>query len=149
MRRFVIPICLVAVAVATFLAYPAYVTRTWGARLRTAARGCDRMVIKTGGFPSFPQEGDAVRFVSSNTNLIFQVLHDFEAQSQLGTVCRCRGGPTICFYRGTEVLAAVTMHHRLTLRWYGQTDIKPTEQTMASLLALFKEHGVKDEDIQR
>jgi hypothetical protein len=150
MRRLaIVTVCLLLLATAVFLAYPAYVAKTWGQRLRTAAQGCDRMLIKTGGSRSSPEDADAVRFESSNTHLIAQALQTFEAQSHLGTVCHCRGGPTVLFYRGTEMLAAVTMHHRLTLRWYGHTDIKPTEKSMASLLAFFKEHGVKDEDIQR
>ena len=107
------------------------------------------MLIKTRGPGSSPADGEKLRFESSDTNLIAQALQTFEAQSHIGVVCHCRGGPTVYFYRGTEMLAAVTIHHRLTLRWYGHTDIKPTEKSMASLLAFFKEHGVKDEDIQR
>jgi hypothetical protein len=121
-----VTVCLLLLATAIFLSYPVYVAKSWGRRLRTAAQGCDRMLIKTRGPGSSPADGEEVRFESSDTNLIAQALQTFEAQSHIGVVCHCRGGPTVYFYRGTEMLAAVTIHHRLTLRWYGHTDIKPT-----------------------
>jgi hypothetical protein len=107
------------------------------------------MVIKTGG-PCHPHpDRDVVRFETTDTNIISQVLLGLDAKSESGLQCRCCGSPTIYFNRGEQVLAAVSMHHRVSLRWYkgGHGDIKPTAKSMAFLLAFFQEHGVRDEDI--
>jgi len=150
-RRHVrIVLAFAGVLLAVFYIYPIYAAARWSPELRAAVRGTDRMVLKTGG-PCHPHpERDVVRFETTDTNIIAQVLLGFKAKSETSTHCRCCGSPTIYFYRGEQVLAAVSMHHRVTLRWYmgPHGDIKPTAESMAFLLGFFREHGVQDEDMR-
>lgn len=141
---------LLALAMAAFFLYPVYAARTWAPELRAAAKGCDRMVIKTGG-PCHPNpDSDVIRFETKDTNVVNQVLQKLDAASETGVMCRCCGSPTIYFYKGEEVLAAVSMHHRASLRWYrgGHSDVQPSSESMGFILAFFKEHGVQDADIR-
>lgn len=149
-RLVIVALTLIALAVAAFFLYPIYAGLRWSPELKAAVQRADRLVIKTGG-PCHPQpERDVVRFETTNTNIINQVLLGLDVNSETGMQCRCCGSPTIYFYRGEQILAAVSMHHRLTLRWHrsGHSDIKPTAESMLFLLAFFKEHGVLDEDIR-
>jgi hypothetical protein len=152
MRRLIAiaTLILVAFAVAAFLFYPIYAAARWSPELCAVARGADRLVIKTGG-PCHPNpDRDVVRFETTDTNAIAQVLSGLEAKSETGMHCRCCGSPTVYFYRGEQVLAAVSMHHRVTLRWHqsGHSDVTLTANSMSFLLAFFRDHGVLDEDMR-
>jgi hypothetical protein len=141
---------IVAIAIAAFFLYPAYAAMRWVPELRGATRGADRMVIKTGG-PCHPQpDRDVVRFETTDARLIALMIHGFEVESETGMQCRCCGSPTIYFYHGEQMLAAVSVHHRQTLRWYrgGHYDIVPTAKSLAFLLSFFRDHGVLDEDLR-
>jgi hypothetical protein len=152
MRRRVVIVALavVTLGVAAFFLYPIHAATSWSAELKAAARGADRLVIKTGG-PCHPHpDRDVVRFQTTDTNVIAQLLVGLDAKSETGMQCRCCGSPTVYFYRGDQVLAAVSMHHRITLRWHqsSHSDIKPTAKSMSFLLAFLREHGVLEGDIR-
>jgi hypothetical protein len=149
-RVVIIFLALATIAFAVFFLYPAYAASRWSPELKSAARGADRLVIKTGG-PCHPHpDTDVVRFETTDTNVIAQVLSGLQAKIETGIQCRCCGSPTVYFCKGEHVLAAVSMHHRVTVRWHGggHSDVKPTSQSMSFLLAFFKEHGVSDDDIR-
>ena len=149
MRRRSIAV-LVLIAIAACFLYPIYAAAGWSPALRSAASGSDRLVIKTGG-PCHPlPDNDVVRFETTDTKVIVHILQGLEAESENWMQCRCCGSPTVYFYKGEQVLAAVSMHHRVNVRWHqsGHGDMKLTAKSMAFLLAFLREHGVQDDDIQ-
>ena len=64
--------------------------------------------------------------------------------------CKCYGWPIFEFYRGKELLAAVSYHHGTSLRWdppWG-SDANLTAKSAAFLKAWLEEHGATEEQWQ-
>jgi len=85
-------------------------------RLRRAVAGADRLRVRTGG--------TCHRDISSEYTLCELAgagrVSDFVKHlkfSGFGGGCKCCGEPTFEFYRGKELLAMVSLHHGVRLRW--------------------------------
>lgn len=86
--------------------------------LLTAIEGTDRLRIRTGGNCHRSPEDEVVCAELTTHDTIRELLDLLEVDDCASDMsCMCCGSPTFEFYRGSDLLAAVSLHHVSHLRW--------------------------------
>jgi hypothetical protein len=150
MRRVIIVILvLLNICLVSAVLYQFYVAARWTPEFRASARGSDRLVIKT-GCPCHPDpQKDVIRFETDDTNTIAQVLLMFGTTPDAPHDYQHRISPTLYFYRGDRMLAAVSLHSHW-LYWYrGKfSNACLTQDSFESLRAFLTAHQVQPQDFR-
>lgn len=120
---------------------------------RRALAGVTRLRVRTGG-SSIPQpSGETTLLEVGDTNLIHQFVDTMQLREtdHYAFSCACGGNPTFEFYAGDALVATVSLHHGVSLRWADgpwPTDVNLTRQGSLSLVAWLKAHGCRDVAIE-
>lgn len=89
----------------------------WTAFLRHTFRDADRLRVRSGGWGGVPASESVLEF---NTAAEVQALlrsTELEAGGPLFSHCMCPGDPALEFFRQDALIATITLHHGLGLRW--------------------------------
>lgn len=116
LRRSLLVMLLVTIVLA--LVGYGYRRGSWTADLRTAAGHADRVRIRTGGICHRREAEEQTLFESTNPTEVSALVAMIDVTRPLLPMsCKCCGGPTFEFYAGDQLLAALSLHHNLSLRW--------------------------------
>jgi len=92
----------------------------WLATLRREVEGTERVRVRAFGTCRHDRAKDATLLDITQPDDIAALLALVAVDEEVSTSrCRCCGDPTLEFYSQDALLAALTMHHGVTLRWNG------------------------------
>jgi hypothetical protein len=122
------------------------VAHRWSAWLFETAEEATRIRVRSGGL-CHRRPGEETLFEVADPQVIRGLLYGIdidEARSGMG--CMCCGSPTIEFYAGTELVAALSLHHGRNLRWPRQWpgDGHLTRYSADYLTEWLEENGVAE-----
>lgn len=116
----------------------------WDQRLAGVAACATRLVVRSGGVCHRRPAHERVLFVRDDPAAVRELLPLLRLDEPLSdTSCLCCGALTIELHRDAELLAALSLHHGKTLRWYGW----PGDGLLADpapLCAWLTQHGAPD-----
>lgn len=116
----------------------------WDQKLADVGACATRIVVRAGGVCHRRPAFERVFFVHEDPAAVRELLPLLRLDESLSdTSCMCCGALTIELHRDAELLAAVSLHHGKTLRWYGW----PGDGRLADpapLCAWLTRHGAPD-----
>ncbi|MHC4714896.1 MAG: hypothetical protein ACYTAN_16765 [Planctomycetota bacterium] len=120
--RIVIAVAAIALIHALFRWGPGYFERerqkAWPGALRTAVTGCDMILARTGGTCHRSPENERTLFEILEPGEIVEFLDKLEIDEREYLFrCECCGDATFEFYRAEDLIAALSFHHGVNLRW--------------------------------
>lgn len=105
----------------------------WAGLLRHATRRADALRVRGGGL-KFPPDSDLL-FESKTRAAVDEWLGAIHIDERhTGLHCMCSGDLTVEALAGETVVAAVTVHHGLSLRWEWNGDAQLADDGVAALL---------------
>lgn len=125
-------------------AHPGLVVETsWKGALEEIAGTADRVVLRSGG-TCHGREGETILHEEAGVEAVLGVLRLIDVvDGPGGGGCMCCGDPTLEFRRGTQVVAALSLHHAVRLRWREgwPGDARLTDESIEALTTWMAEHG--------
>lgn len=85
--------------------------------LMTALDGVDRIQVRTGGTCHHHLYELKPLFNETDPNTIATVIRKIALAKLSGVGCECCGNPSFEFYKGDELIATISLHHGIRLRW--------------------------------
>ncbi len=89
----------------------------WTSLLRRTFRDADRLRVRAGGLAGMPASESVLEL---NTAAEVQALlrsTELEAGGPFFSYCMCPGDPSLEFFRNSALIATITLHHGLRIRW--------------------------------
>ena len=118
--------------------------------LREELRGCDRLLVRTGGLYPFEcdlQNGERTLHETREGAEIAALIGLFAQDDEwLGGACMCDGSLTLEFHRGARKVAELSLHHGRALRssMFGMGDIELSTESANAFGRWLLAHGVPD-----
>jgi len=88
----------------------------WNNSLHAALKDATRLRVRTKGTCHRQIENEKTLFEISDKDAIAELVRHIEIKES-GFQCMCCGDPTMEFYRGSELVASVGLHHGQSIRW--------------------------------
>lgn len=137
--------CLsIASTIALVLMRPAPLRPPTNQHLQEALEGTTRIVVRAGGTCHRSQEREPVQAKVTAQKEIEELIAGLEVDEKDGGFhCMCCGNPTLEFYKGKNLKAALGYHHARSFRWSEwDSDVMLTPRSQEAVLTWLDARGV-------